>query len=66
MEELAYYRMKFNSYDHDGNGVIDKKELKTVLKEMGIKASKKEVKVSEKPAEVTRSRVKRLTPSSPG
>ena len=65
MEELAYYRMKFNSYDHDGNGVIDKKELKTVLKEMGIKASKKEVKVSEKPTEVRRSRVKRLTPSSP-
>jgi len=43
-EEIAEYRSVFNTFDADGSGAIDEKELKQALDAMGYKPSDDDVK----------------------
>lgn len=44
-------RQAFRVFDHDGNGLIDEKELKTTMKNLGENLSKNDVKAMIKAAD---------------
>ncbi len=43
-EELQVYRESFNNFDKDGNGHITIQELGAVMRQLGQKPTKKQIK----------------------
>ena len=44
-KDMAYFKIMFNSFDVDGDGVINRKELKIILQKMGFKGTSEQVRL---------------------